>query len=130
MHTRRGIAAAALLLAAAALPGCLLLAGAAVGAGIVHVTAEDRAVVDLEADPGTAYRTARDVIDDRGLLGTAKEDTRTVAGTIGGSSVEVRVDSRDGGGSRVTVEARRNAGVSPDVETAQQTASAILSRSR
>jgi len=128
---RRRLAAALLLAAAAApLPGCLLLAGAALGAGIVHVTSEDGAVVLLEVGPEAAFAAARGVLSDRGVLESADREAGLLRGTVGSSSVEVRVEDRGDGKSRVAVEARKNGGVSPDVTTAQQTAAGILERCR
>jgi len=125
----RVLTLAVLLLAVSMTPGCLLLAGAALGAGIVHVTSEDEAMVLLDADFEDALKTSREVLAEKGLLEARDDKAGLVEGSIGSSSVSIRVERGPDTGSKVTVESRKNGGVSPDVTTAQQVASAILARS-
>ena len=115
---------------AAALPGCLLVAGAAIGAGIVHTTGEDTAEVVVEANTASAYAAAREEIRNRGMLESADAESSRVEGTVGGSSVKVSVTSPGTGEAKVSVSARKNGGISPDIETAEQVAMAIVKRTR
>ncbi len=128
---RRLLTSAAL---AAALPlsitGCLFVAGAAIGAGIVHTTGEDTAEVVVEANSASAYAAAREEIQNRGVVESADADSSRVQGTVGGSSVTVSVSSPSSGEARVSVSARKNGGISPDIDTAEQVAMSIVKRTR
>lgn len=120
----------AVLLAAAALalPGCLLLAGAAIGAGIVHVVGSDSAEVVLEKDRAKVFEAAREEVKTRGVVETADAEAGTISGRVGSSSVEIAVAKETDSTVKVTVESRKNSGISPDPDTAQQVATAIVKR--
>ncbi len=121
---------AVLAAGAAALPGCLLVAGAAIGAGIVHATGEDTAEVMVEVPSDAAYAAAREEIRTRGVLESADSDAAHLEGTVGGSTVKVSVSTPTRGEAKVSVSARKNAGISPDFETAEQVAMAIAKRAQ
>ena len=126
---RRSILAAVLFLAAPVLPGCLLVAGAAVGAGVVYAAGEDSSEVRVEADAARAYSAAREEVILRGTLQTSDAAGGTLTARIGTSDVTVKVvgeptENR----TRVTVTARANAGISPDRDTAERVAVAIVKR--
>jgi hypothetical protein len=53
---------------------------------------------------------------------------REVEGSVSGASITVTVLPEEPGHARLRVKARRNAGISPDLETAEQVASWILKR--
>jgi hypothetical protein len=119
--------AAALLL----LPGCLLVAGAAIGDGIVYTTGEDTAEVRVEVNPAAAFAAAREEFIARGQVETSDADAGTLAGKIGTSNVKVTVwgEAKEGT-SRVSVKARTNADLGPDMETARTLSVAIVKRTR
>jgi hypothetical protein len=119
--------AASLLL----LPGCLLVAGAAVGAGVVYATGEDTAEVRVEVNPAAAYAAAREEVLARGKVETSDPEAGILTGTIGSSSVKVTVrEEAQEGHSFVSVKARTNAGLGPDMETARTLTVAVVKRTR
>jgi hypothetical protein len=121
-------AAALLLVAATALPGCMIVAGAAVGAGVVHATGDDTLEVVLHSPPGKVYDEALEVVRTRGAIEASRPAVREIDGSVSGASITVTVLPEQSGQSRLRVKARRNAGISPDLETAEQVASWILKR--
>lgn len=125
---KRLIAVPLLAAAALALPGCLLLAGAAIGAGIVHVVGSDSAEVVLEKDRAKVFEAAREEVKTRGVVETADAEAGTISGKVGSSSVAIAVAKETDSTVKVTVESRMNAGISPDPDTAQQVATAIVKR--
>ena len=119
--------AAALVL----LPGCLLVAGAAVGAGIVYSTGEDTAEVRVDVNPAAAFAASRQELIARGQLETSDPEKGILTGTIGASTVKVTVWGEvEEGHSRVSVKARTNAGFGPDMETARTLTVAVVKRTR
>ena len=121
-------AAVLLLLAATALPGCMIVAGAAVGAGVIHATGDDTLEVVLHSPPGRVYDEAEQVVRTRGAIEATRPLVREIDGSVSGASITVTVLPEEPGNSRLRVKARRNAGISPDLETAEQVASWILKR--
>ena len=121
-------AAALLVIAATALPGCMIVAGAAVGAGVVHATGDDTLEVVLHSPPGKVYDEAEEVVRTRGAIEARRPLLREIDGSVSGASVTVTVLPEEPSQSRLRVKARRNAGISPDLETAEQVASWILKR--
>ena len=124
----RSRAAALLFIAAMALPGCVFVAGAAVGAGVIHATGDDTLEVVLHSPPGKVYDEAAEVVRTRGTLDKSRPVVREIEGSVSGASVTVTVLPEEKGNSRLRVKARRNGGISPDLETAEQVASWILKR--
>jgi len=120
--------ALSLLAVAATLPGCLLVAGAAVGAGVVHATGDDTLEVVLRAPPSRVYDEALEHLRGRGALERSDPAARVHEASVDGASVTVTVLEEEPGSARLRVRARRNAGISPDLETAERVASAILKR--
>lgn len=119
--------AAALLL----LPGCVLVAGAAVGAGIVYAAGEDTAEVRVDVNAAAAFAASREEIIRRGKIDSADEAAGVIEARIGTSTVTVTVaEEPDGARSRVTVKARSTAGLAPDMETARILTVAVLRRTR
>lgn len=105
-------------------PGCLLLAGAAAGAGAVLVSGEDTAYVDLKTDRDTAYRKATAVVEVAGRVTSSSPDLGTLAGEVEKSDVEVDV-FLVGDAARVSVKARKLGKTVPDLELAQRLAAEI-----
>lgn len=123
--------AIALAVALLVLPGCLLVAGAAVGAGIVYATGEDTAEVRVDVDAAAAYAASREEVIARGRIETSDPEAGILTATIGTSSVKVTVwaDAQEGR-SRVSVKARTASGLGPDMETARTLTVAVVKRTR
>lgn len=108
----------------ALLPGCLLAAGAAIGAGVVAATSEDTARVDVVADPDDVYDFTIDLMETRGDVTSLEATSRRIEGEIGGSSVKVHIFVvKDY--TRVDVQARQIAGAFPDLDLAKDVAGQI-----
>lgn len=123
----------ALALAAAlfALPGCVLVAGAAVGAGIVYATGEDSCEVRVEVNGAAAYAASREEVVLRGKVESSDPAVGILEARIGTSDVKVTVVEEAGGTrSVVTVKARSAGGLAPDAETARILAVAVVKRTR
>lgn len=113
------------------LPGCLLVAGAAIGAGIVYSTGEDTAEVRVDADEAAAFAAAREEVILRGQIETSDPEVGRIEARIGTSTVTVTVRGEpEGAHSRVTVKARKAGGLGPDMDTAQTLAVAVVKRTR
>ena len=124
----RALAAAVLLVAAATPAGCIFVAGAAVGAGVVHATGDDTLEVVLHSPPSRVWDEAEEVLRTHGTVDRSYPAIRGHDATFDGASVTVTVLEEPDGSSRLRVRARRNAGISPDLETAERVASLILKR--
>ena len=121
-------ALAALLLL---LPGCVLVAGAAVGAGIVYAAGEDTCEVRVDVGGAAAFAASLEEVIRRGTLDSSDEARGVVEARVGDSSVEVSVIEEDGGGhSLVRVKARKLVGLAPDRATAETVAVAVVKRTR
>jgi len=119
--------AAALLI----LPGCLLVAGAAVGAGIVYSTGEDTAEVMVDVNGAAAFAATREEIILRGTIESADDAKGVIEARIGTSTVRATITrGREGHQSLVTVKARTNGGLGPDMETARILTVAVVKRTR
>ena len=118
------------LAAALPLPGCLLLAGAAVGAGVVRVAGEDAAEVVIERDYATVFAASEEEMKARGVLQSSNRETGTLRGRIGGSDLQVSVLREAETSVRARVTARRDSGVSPDPSSARLLATGIVKRTR
>ena|SRR5688572_20447881 len=119
--------AAALLL----LPGCVLVAGAAVGAGIVYAAGEDTCEVRVDVDGDAAFAASRAEVVRRGSVDSTDEALGVIEARIGDSSVRVTVVEEGGGGhSLVRVKARTLVGLAPDRGTAEAVAVAVVRRTR
>jgi hypothetical protein len=121
---------AALAAGAACLPGCLLVAGTGFGAGIVHPTDGDAVEVAVEVPPAAAFAAAREELRGRGVLRSADSGAGFVEGTVGTSFVKVSVSGPASGLATLSVIARKDSGASPDPDTAEQIAVAIVKRTR
>jgi hypothetical protein len=106
------------------LPGCLLLAGAAAGAGVVLVAGEDTAYVDLETDRAAAYQKAVAVVEAAGRVTRSSPDLGTLAGEVEKSDVEVSIFMVSEA-ARVSVKARKLGSTVPDLELAQRLAAEV-----
>lgn len=116
------------LLAAALLPGCVLLVGAAIGAGVVHAVSEDSVEVLFDAGFDEVYDVCEAQLERAGTV-TASDDLRGVLeGSAEESRIDITIDTTRQGLQRVRVTARRFSGLSPDLETAQWLADAISRR--
>jgi hypothetical protein len=122
----------ALAVATAPLPGCLLLAGVAIGAGIVYMVGDDSAEVALHKDREAVFEACRDEVKARGTVDKADASTGDIEGKVGSSSVRISVRSEESKGGektvKVTVISRKNSGISPDPDTARIVAEGISKR--
>ena len=115
---------------AAPLPGCLLVAGAAVGAGIIYVAGDDSVEVDVESAPEAVFAAAREEVRATGTIDASDPDAGTLSGSVDSSSVHVKVSKVSSGLTKLRVSSRSNAGISPDRDRATEVAGAILRRLR
>ena len=125
---RNLLLASVLALGAAALPGCLLVAGAAIGAGIVYASSDDTAEVRLRTTTAAAYAAAREEVLVRGTVESSDPKSGVLEGKIGSTSVRVTVVAESDGMVKVSVKARSNSGLSPDMDTANQVTVAVVKR--
>jgi len=106
------------------LPGCLLVAGAAVGAGVVAATSEDTAQVDLRASRDEVFMTALRIVEAEGNVTDSNPGTGRIEGKVDGSSVLVKVFVV-GDLTRVTVKSRQIGGAFADLDLAESLATDI-----
>ncbi len=106
------------------LPGCLLLAGAAAGAGAIVVTGEDTVTVDIRASRDAVYATAEDQVESAGEVTGTYPESGIINAEVEDSKVEVAVRTVDDF-TRVRVKARKLAGTVPDLDLAQKLAREI-----
>lgn len=125
---KRLVLLAALAAGTVALPGCLLVAGAAIGAGVVYAAGDDTAEVRVHASADSAYTAAREEVLRRGVVDSSDPAAGVLEGRIGTSRVRVRVVSEPDGLVKVTVRARTGSGLGPDMDTANDVAVAIVRR--
>jgi len=115
-----------LLLCLATLPGCLLVAGAAVGAGALIVTADDTVEVLIERDVRTVYEAALAELDARGTSMNRNPEFRRCEGEIGGSHVWIEVSPDKHDATRLRVRARKLEGTLPDLDLARDITNATV----
>ena len=119
---------AAALAAVLAAPGCVFLAGAAIGAGVVHVVGEDSTEVVLEQSYESVFDASKEELAAKGAVEASDADAGVVEGSVGPSSVTITVTRETDSSVRVTVKARKNGGISPDQETAEEISYGLLRR--
>lgn len=117
-----------LLLAFATLPGCALLVGAALGAGVVHAVSEDTVEVLFERSFEEVYDVCEAQIERAGSVDLSDDQRGILEGHIDDAEVWISVEATRQGLQRVSVKARKLAGVSPALETAQWLADSISRR--
>ena len=108
--------------------GCALAVGAAIGAGVVHTTSEDSVELTLGSSEADAFEAAEAVVDELGAVRLADSKRGQIEGTVEQSEVTIATSTTESGRARVTVSARRVAGLSPDLETARKIAGSIAER--
>ena len=116
------------LLLLAPLPGCVLLVGAAIGAGVVHATSEDSVEVLFDAGFDEVYDVCEAQLERAGTVEVSDDLRGVLEGTVEDSELRITVDPTRQGYQRVTVTARKLSGLSPDLETAQWLADAVVRR--
>ncbi len=116
------------LLALAPLPSCVLLVGAAIGAGVVHAISEDSVEVLFEAGFDEVYDVCEAQLERAGTVERSDDLRGELEGATVDSQVEITIDTTRQGYQRVTVRPRKLSGLSPDLETAQWLADAISRR--
>lgn len=126
MHTFKATAMTCPLIVL--LSGCLLVAGAAVGAGAVHVLGEDAAEVNLERDWDTVFNAGVDAVETLGSVETQDREAGVIEGHVKEADVTVKLEQVTKSTVKVVVEARKNEGVSPAPEIAQDVSHAIAER--
>jgi hypothetical protein len=110
-----------LILTLTAAPGCRTIHRVAVGVGIVSATSEDTAQVDVQADRGAVYETAREILMAEGDVDVADRAAGFIEADLEGSNVAVRVTPR-GSVIRVRVTARKVPSQQPDLDLAERLA--------
>ncbi len=116
------------LLLAASLPGCLLVAGAAIAAGVVHTVGDDVAEVTLESSTERVFEASENELASRSNGFRSYKGSLRIEGRVGASDVTITLDALPKESTRLRVVARKHEGLSPDVETAHQVAFAIVKR--
>ncbi len=119
--TSRAIPLALILLALLASPGCRAIRSVAVGVGIVSATSEDTAQVDVNADQGAVYETAREILMAQGNVDIADASMGRLEADLDGCNVAVSVTPR-GTIIRVKVTARKLGDREPDLDLAERLA--------
>lgn len=125
---KRSILLAAALAAVLAAPGCVFLAGAAIGAGVVHVVGEDSTEVVVEQSYQSVFDASKEELGAQGVVEASDSDSGMVEGSVGSSSVRITVRRETDSSVRLIIKARKNAGISPDPETAEQLSYGVLRR--
>ena len=116
---------ACLLAPLALLPSCALAVGAAIGAGVVHTTSEDTAEMILRDGEAAVFAAAEATLESLGRVEAADSKRGVLTARIDETEVEVRIGPAEAGKTRLEVQARRVAGLSPDLETAKRVARAV-----
>ncbi len=119
----RVIAILALAAASAALPGCLLLVGAGIGAaavGVVVATRDDSAEVLLERPSDAVRQAARETLIFRGVL--TKDGPERLEAEVEKSRVVVTLSEPKKGQTKIVVTARKILEVVPNQALAKDIA--------
>ena len=117
-----------LLLLLLPLGGCALLVGAAVGAGIVHTTGDDSAELSVRNSAEEVFDACQAELLTRGTVEQSDVEAGRLAGEIAGTDLEITIRSVEQDLRHIEVEARRNAGVTPDPDTASEFLRGVLLR--
>jgi len=107
-------------------PGCLFVAGAAVVGGVVYVTRDDEAEVILDGTPDALYPTCEKELAARGKVTLSSKSSRRLEGDLGGANVVITLEPVTEKTTRIRCTARKNGGVTPDKDTAQDYLNAVL----
>jgi hypothetical protein len=102
-----------------ALPSCVLAIGAAIGAGAVHTTSEDSVEFLTRSSAKATFAACESSLE---RLGAVDSKRLVLDGTVSESKISVRIEPADQDRQRITVSARRLAGLSPDLEAARRVA--------
>ncbi|HKE02256.1 MAG TPA: hypothetical protein VKE69_14655 [Planctomycetota bacterium] len=113
---------------AALLPGCLVVAAAAVAAGVVHVTSEDTVEVYFNNPYDKVFDAAEQELVARGGAPMTDRKTGKIEASLGHSSVSIQVTGTGDKSTRIEVKARKNQGISPDIDRANQIATGVSKR--
>ncbi len=114
---------------ASALPGCLFVAGAAVGAGALVVTADDSVETTLESPFDRVYGIAVEEIQRRGTITLQTKEFGRLEGDVvvpNDSHVVVKIERLDDATVKLTVSARTLGSTLPDQDTAKAVATSII----
>lgn len=106
-------------LSVAAAPGCLVMAGAAVGAGVVVATGEDAAEIRFVEDRDVVWDATYAVADEWGAVTAVERERGFLEAKEGDTTVTVDVAERDSGAIRVRFRARKLGSTIPDRERAE-----------
>ncbi|MGB0953901.1 MAG: DUF3568 family protein [Planctomycetota bacterium] len=121
---------ALLCLGLLSLGSCVLVAGAAIGAGAMYALGEDSTEVFVDAPMEDAYAAAQAELQEKGELdeiaGGLGESS--VVGKVDGHKVEVYLTRITDNATRVVVQARKWADLAPNLELAQRLADRIAYR--
>jgi uncharacterized protein DUF3568 len=114
---------------AAALPGCLFVAGAAVAAGALVYTGDDSVEAHLDKPFDPVYGTAIEELKRRGTITVqSKEFGKIEADVIvpNDAHVEISVERLGDNSTKLTVKARKLKKTVPDRTTAEQIGNSII----
>jgi hypothetical protein len=117
-----------LVLGSTSLSGCILVAGAAVGAAAVGVSTDDTIEVVVKETPERAYDAAFQELDERGTLLDRDPEQFYLEGKIEGTFYRVDILAQRGKACRVRVKARKLEKTLPDLAAAQALANSISTR--
>jgi hypothetical protein len=100
-------------------PGCLFVAGAAVGAGVIVAAGEDGAEIRFDEDRDIVWDAAYAVADDWGVITSVDRDRGTLEAKEGDTTVTADVVHLESGAVRVRFRARKLGATIPDRERAE-----------
>ncbi|TAH38228.1 MAG: hypothetical protein EYC70_06290 [Planctomycetota bacterium] len=116
------------LLAVLLAPGCALAVGAAAGAAAVYVTRDDEVEMYFDESFTTVFGAARAELAQRGGVSAADLESGHLEGEVEGATVKIWITSVTRDTRKCRVQARANAGISPDLDTAQSVAQGLAER--
>jgi len=119
-----------LCLGLSSLGSCVLIAGAAIGAGAMYALGEDSTEIYLDADLEDAYAAAQAEFQEKGELEevSAGVAESSVSGRMGEDRVDIFLTRITDNTTRVVVQARKWADLAPNLPVADRVADRIAYR--
>lgn len=121
---------ATLSLLALAAPSCVLVAGAALGAGAMYALGEDSVRIFVESDMDDTYAAAEAEFQDRGSLESMEQGIKEgrLTARVDDDQVDVFLTRITDNTTEMVVQARKWKDLAPNLELAQQVSDRIAYR--
>ena len=121
---------ATLSLLALAAPSCVLVAGAALGAGAMYALGEDSVRIFVESDMADTYAAAEAEFQDRGSLESMEQGIKEgrLSARVDDDQVDVFLTRITDNTTEMVVQARKWKDLAPNLELAQQVSDRIAYR--